>query len=110
MSVIGLIASESAERADLAARLNHGAREVIVSAVGDASIAALLSRGVDALVVDLSAPGALRFLRRAAAPPRHLPIICLANRERPNSSGEALRLGAADIVPSPVQVEELQAS
>jgi DNA-binding NtrC family response regulator len=109
-SVIGLIASESAERADLARRLNDGGRQVIVSAAADASIAALISRGVDALIVDLSASGALRLLRRNAAQPDQLPVICLANCHRPNSSAEALRLGAADIVATPVRVEELHAS
>jgi DNA-binding NtrC family response regulator len=109
MNVIGLIASESAERADLAARLNDGVRQVIVFAA-DASIPALLSRGVDALVVDLSAPGALRFLRRNAAQHRRLPVICLANGDRPNSSAAALRLGAADVIPTPLRAEELQAS
>src|SRR4051812_1849171 len=109
MNIIGLIASESPERAHLAARLNDGVRQVIVFPA-DASMAALLSRGVDALVVDLSAPGALRFLRRNAAQHRRLPVICLANGGRPNSSAAALRLGAADVIPSPVRADELRAS
>src|SRR3954466_10828841 len=109
MTVIGLIASESAERADLAARLDDGALQVIVFAAADASPAALLSRGVDALVVDLAAPGALRFLRRNAAQAGRLPVVCLADSRQPNSSAEALRLGAADIVPTPLRIEELQA-
>jgi DNA-binding NtrC family response regulator len=110
MNVIGFIASESAERAELAAFLNECGRQMIVSDAADASIAALVSRGVEAFIFDLAAPNALKLLRQHAAQWRRLPVICLADRRRPNSGAEALRLGAADVVTRPLRIEDLQAA
>lgn len=110
MNLIGLIPSESAEGAELAALLNERGRQMIVSDAADASIAGLVSRGVEALIFDLAAPNALKLLRQHAAQWRRVPLICLADYRRPTSGAEALRLGAADIVTRPLRIEDLRAA
>lgn len=64
-------------------------------------------RALEAAIVDLVSPDAMKYLRRHA-PNTRVPVICLADRRRPNTASDALRLGAADIVARPLRFDELQ--
>jgi DNA-binding NtrC family response regulator len=107
--MIGLIAPESAERADLAAQLGERGHEIVVSDPSAASMQTLvLSQGIEAIVFDLAAADALKLIRRHAAQWKRVPLICLADRRRPNATSDALRLGAADIVARPLRVADVR--
>jgi DNA-binding NtrC family response regulator len=58
------------------------------------------------IVLDLARPEALRFLR-ARVVRAGIPVICVADRRKPEASSEALRLGIADLVARPVREEDL---
>jgi DNA-binding NtrC family response regulator len=62
------------------------------------------------VVLDLAHPEALKFLRAPAVQRAGIPIICIADRRKPDASSEALRLGIADLVARPVREEELTAA
>lgn len=73
----------------------------------------LATRPVDLILVDLSLPGPggesiLESLRRV---PAHadLPILALTSANPEDTSVEALRLGASDVITKPVRVRELLA-
>ena len=66
-------------------------------------------RALEAVIVDLVSSDALKYLRRHA-PNSRVRAICLADRRRPDTASDALRLGAADIVARPLRLEELQAA
>lgn len=108
--MIGVIAPDSADRTEIATQLTERGYRVSVSDAAGASITRLSEAGAEVLIVDLVASDALRFLRRHAAHWRRLPVVCLADRRKPNSSSEALRLGAADIVARPLRIDDLQAT
>jgi DNA-binding NtrC family response regulator len=108
--VIGLIAPDSADRAELAARLAERGFRVSVADAAGAPVPKLVAAGVDAIVLDLAAPDALKLLRRHPAQWRRLPVICLADRRQPGSASEALRLGAIDIVARPLRISDLLAA
>lgn len=98
------------------------AREELVAAVGrpgypvevveTAAQAAARCGGspVGLLIVDLAGAEALRFLRKQAAQPGPAPILCIADRRRPDAPAEALRLGAVDIITRPVRKGEVTAA
>lgn len=108
--MIGLIAPDSPERAELAAHLVERGYRVAASDVAGVSVSKLIAAGAEAIVLDLAAPGALKLLRRHPAQWRRLPVICLADRRQPASASEALRLGAIDIVARPLRVHDLLAA
>jgi DNA-binding NtrC family response regulator len=108
--VVGLIAPESAERAELAALLGERGYEVAAAEPTVASVQRLVAAGAEALILDLASPDAMKFVRRHATQWRRLPLICLADRRRPNTGSEALRLGAADIVARPLRADDVQAA
>ncbi len=62
------------------------------------------------VVLDLARPEALKFLRTPAVQRAGIPIVCVADRRKPEASAEALRLGIADLVPRPVRDDELGAA
>jgi DNA-binding NtrC family response regulator len=62
------------------------------------------------VVLDLAHPEALKFLRAPAVQRAGIPIVCIADRRKPDASSEALRLGIADLVARPVREEELTAA
>ena len=107
--MIALIAPESAERAELAALLGERGYQVNVSDSSAAMIEAFAS-SAEAVVLDLAAADAMKFLRRNAAQWRRVPLVCLGDRRRPENNSAALRLGAADIVPRPLRIGDLQAA
>jgi len=106
--VIALIAPESPERAELTALLGARGYDVTVS---DASAALIekVAASAEAVIVDLAARDAMKFLRRTTAQWRRVPLVCLADRRKPENASEALRLGAADILPRPLRIGDLQA-
>ena len=62
------------------------------------------------IVLDLARPEALKFLRAPAVQRAGIPIVCVADRRKPEASSEALRLGIADLVARPVHDDELGAA
>jgi len=106
--VIALIAPESPERAELAALLGARGYDVTVSDTSAALIEKVAASS-EAVIVDLAARDAMKFLRRTTAQWRRVPLVCLADRRKPENASEALRLGAADILPRPLRIGDLQA-
>jgi len=62
------------------------------------------------IVLDLARPEALRFLRAPMVQRAGIPVICVADRRKPDASSEALRLGIADLVSRPVREDDLTAA
>ena len=106
-----LIAADTGEREGLAEMLER--RGHIVTRLEQAAqVRARLDEQPDTefvIVLDLARPEALRFLR-ARVVPANIPVICVADRRKPEASSEALRLGIADLVARPVPEEELVAA
>jgi DNA-binding NtrC family response regulator len=107
-----LIAAESGEREGLAEMLER--RGHAVTQVEQASQArAILDESTDpslVIVLDLARPEALRFLRAPMVQRAGIPIICVADRRKPDASSEALRLGIADLVSRPLREDDLTAA
>ncbi len=106
-----LIAADTGEREGLAEMLER--RGHIVTRLEQAAqVRATLDEQPDTdfvIVLDLARPEALRFLR-ARVVRANLPVICVADRRKPDASSEALRLGIADLVARPVREEDLTAA
>jgi DNA-binding response OmpR family regulator len=83
--VIALIAPESPERAELTALLGARGYDVTVS---DASAALVekVAASAEAVIVDLAARDAMKFLRRTTAQWRRVPLVCLADRRKPENA------------------------
>jgi DNA-binding NtrC family response regulator len=107
-----LIAAESGEREGLAEMLER--RGHAVTQVEQAVQArAILDGSADptlVIVLDLARPEALRFLRAPMVQRAGIPVICVADRRKPDASSEALRLGIADLVGRPVREDDLSAA
>jgi DNA-binding NtrC family response regulator len=105
-----LIAAETGEREELVEMLERRGHPVI-QAEGAAQARAILQEQSDvAIVLDLARPEALRFLRAPMVQRAGVPVICVADRRRPDASSEALRLGIADLVSRPVREDDLTAA
>jgi len=107
-----LIAAESGEREGLIEMLER--RGHAVSRVEQAAqVRAALDERPDTefvIILDLAHPEALRFLRARLVQRAGIPVICVADRRKPEASSEALRLGIADFVARPVREEDLAAA
>lgn len=102
-----ILSPPSPDRADLVVALpSPFDRAAIVDTAAQAA-ARVAQGGIDIILLDLAAGDALRFLRRQASAQPRVPIICVADRRRPDASSEALRLGVADIVGRPVKTDDL---
>jgi DNA-binding NtrC family response regulator len=66
--------------------------------------------GIAAIVLDLGAPDALKFLKKYSSQENRVPVVCIADRRRVASSAEALRLGAIDIVARPFRGDDVIAA
>lgn len=107
-----LIAAPSGERdgiKDMLERRGHP-----VTDVEDPSQArGLLENAPDPspiVLLDLALAEALKLLRAPAVRRAGIPIVCVADRRRPDASSEALRLGIADLVARPIREDELVAA
>jgi len=107
-----LIAAASGERQGVTETLER--RGHTVTEVEDGTQARTIVEGQPeaalVVVLDLAHPDALKFLRAPAVQRAGIPIICIADRRKPDASSEALRLGIADLVARPVRDEELTAA
>ena len=107
-----LIAAASGERQGVTEMLERWGHTV--TEVEDGTQARTIVEGQPeaglVVVLDLAHPEALKFLRAPAVQRAGMPIICIADRRKPDASSEALRLGIADLVARPVREEELTAA
>ncbi len=106
-----LIAADTGEREGLAEMLERRGHTV-TRLEQAAQVRATLDEQPDTdfvIVLDLGRPEALRFLR-ARVVRASIPVICVADRRKPDASSEALRLGIADLVARPVREEDLNAA
>ena len=106
-----LIAADTGEREGLAEMLERRGHTV-TRLEQAAQVRATLDEQPDTdfvIVLDLARPEALRFLR-ARVVRANIPVICVADRRKPDASSEALRLGIADLVARPVREEDLNAA
>jgi DNA-binding NtrC family response regulator len=97
----------SQEQVHIAGMITDAGHLAIAAETSVQAVARLVRSGADLVLLDLAGGGeALKFLRRRAdnAPP---PVVCIADRRRPASASEALRLGVADIVGRPVRSTDL---
>jgi DNA-binding NtrC family response regulator len=106
-----LIGADTGEREGLAEMLER--RGHTVTRLDQAAeVRAVLDEQPDTdfvIVLDLARPEALRFLR-ARVVRASTPVICVADRRKPEAASEALRLGIADLVARPVREEDLGAA
>lgn len=107
-----LIAAESGEREGLPSILERrGHALTLVEQAAQAR--AILDDHPDpnlVIVLDLARPDALRFLRAPTVQRAGIPVICVADRRKPDASSDALRLGIADLVARPVREDDLIAA
>ena len=107
-----LIAAESGEREGLVGMLER--RGHTVTRVEQFAQARPLLEGAQesglVIVLDLARTEALRFLRAPMVQRAGIPVICVADRRKPDASSEALRLGIADLVARPVREDDLTAA
>jgi len=106
-----LIAADTGEREGLAEMLERRGHTV-TRLEQAAEVRATLDEQPDTdfvIILDLARPEALRFLR-ARVVRANIPVICVADRRKPDASSEALRLGIADLVARPVREEDLGAA
>jgi len=106
-----LIAADTGEREGLAEMLERRGHTV-TRLEQAAEVRATLDEQPDTdfvIILDLARPEALRFLR-ARVVRANIPVICVADRRKPDASSEALRLGIADLVARPVREEDLAAA
>lgn len=94
----------------LAPALLEPGHDVVVVESGPQAVARLARGGVELLIVDLATPEAVRFLRKHAANRGPIPILCIADRRRPDISSEALRLGVVDIIARPIRADDVTAA
>jgi two-component system, NtrC family, nitrogen regulation response regulator NtrX len=107
-----LIAAASSEREGVTEMLER--RGHAVTQVDEGTQARTILEGQPEpgliVVLDLARPEALKFLRAPAVQRAGIPIVCIADRRKPDASSEALRLGIADLVARPVREEDLTAA
>jgi DNA-binding NtrC family response regulator len=107
-----LIAAASGERESLKEMLERRGLQVVD--VDEAAQARTLleprSEPSPIVVLDLAWPDALKFLRAPVVQRAGVPILCLADRRKPDASSEALRLGIADLLARPVREDDLDAA
>jgi DNA-binding NtrC family response regulator len=105
-----LINPQPADRDDVVASLNHSGHQVLVVESAAQAPARLAQGTFELVVIDLASADALRFLRKHSAQRGATPVVCIADRRKPEASTEALRLGVADIVGRPVRQDDLLAA
>ncbi|OFW11442.1 MAG: hypothetical protein A3H96_00630 [Acidobacteria bacterium RIFCSPLOWO2_02_FULL_67_36] len=102
-----ILSPPSSDRADIVAALpSPFDRAAIVETAAQAT-SRVAQGGIELVLLDLAASDALRFLRRQASAEPRIPVICVADRRRPDASSEALRLGVVDVVGRPVRADDL---
>jgi DNA-binding NtrC family response regulator len=105
-----LFAPPTPDRADILAALPaQSDLSLVVDTAAQAS-SRLAQGGIELVVLDLAAPDAIKFLRKLPSQRGRAPIVCIADRRRPDASSEALRLGVVDIVGRPVDAGYLSAA
>ncbi len=83
--------------------------EVIAAADGESAMAELAARSFDLVLTDLKLPAAsgLEVLAASRAAHPELPVVVLTAYGTVRSAVEAMRLGAADFLEKPLEIDEL---
>lgn len=107
-----VIAAGSGERDGLVEMLERRGHGVTLADQASEARAFVETRAEHPFVIllDLAHQEALRFLRAPLVQRGGIPVICVADRRKPDASSEALRLGIADLVARPVREEDLSAA
>lgn len=105
-----LLLAPSADRDEIVATLTHPGHTVVVAETAVQVETRLAHGGFELVVLDLASLDALRFLKKYTAQRGATPVVCIADRRRPEASSEALRLGVADIVGRPVRQDDVLAA
>jgi DNA-binding NtrC family response regulator len=109
--VILLLSPPSPDREGIVSALLEPGHDLLVVESAAQASASMSGRAVDALLVDLAAGAdALKLIRKHRGQRASAPVLCIADRRRPDASSEALRLGVVDIVSRPVQPDDLTAA
>ena len=109
--VVLLLAPASPDREGLIAALLHGDHALLVAESAAQSGPLMAGRTIDVLVVDLAGGAeALKFIRRQRGQQAPIPVVCVADRRRPDAASEALRLGVVDIVSRPLRADDVTAA
>jgi DNA-binding NtrC family response regulator len=108
--IILVYSSVAGAQESLAAAVVEPGHDMVVVESAVQAAARLAGGGIDLLVVDLATPDAHKFLRKHAASRGEIPILCIADRRRPDLASEALRLGVVDIIPRPIVTDDVTAA
>jgi DNA-binding NtrC family response regulator len=108
--MILLLAPDTPDRKELAAFLTERAQLFTAMDPYTVDSVKVGRSGIAAIVLDLGAPDALKFLKKYASQENRVPVVCIADRRRVASSAEALRLGAIDIVARPFRGDDVIAA
>lgn len=105
-----LLLAPTADRDDIIATLGQPGHGVVVAEQAAQAAGKLAHGGIELVVLDLASADSLRFLRKYTAQRGATPVVCIADRRKPEASSEALRLGVADIIGRPVRQDDVLAA
>jgi putative two-component system response regulator len=111
-SIVLLVEDDQALRTALAALLQRLGHQVLEAENGEQALARLASHRVEAMLCDIRMSGmsGIELLPKALADDPDLAIIMLTGVHEPSAAISCLKLGAADYLIKPVDVEELEHS
>ena len=106
-----LLSPPSPDREGIVAAVVEPGHSVLLAETAAQAASVMAENAVDVLLVDLAGGAdALRFIRKHRGQPGHPPVVCIADRRRPEAASEALRLGIVDIVSRPVRGDDVTAA
>lgn len=106
-----LLAPPSPDREGVIAAVLDPGHDVIVADTAAHVPPLVAERKLDAVLVDLAGGAdALKFIRKYRGSVAPVPVLCIADRRRPDAASEALRAGVVDIVSRPVRADDLNAA
>ena len=102
---------EQPARVGMARALNRLACETLEAIDGDTALDAIRTHSPDLVFLDLNMPGlsGLSVLRELGPAVRHTEIVVVTANDSVEAAVECMRLGAADYITKPFEVEQLRA-
>lgn len=106
-----IVTCDERDRASVAEVVRGAGHRVTAVDQTTAALAELAENPPGLVMVDLAMGGdALRLVRAASSQAKPVVVVALADRRRPETSAEALRLGVIDIVARPVRASDVKAA